>query len=772
MKKLTIGLIGNPNSGKTTLFNQLTGARQRVGNWAGVTVERKEGQFATTDHQVTLVDLPGTYSLTTISSQTSLDEQIACHYILSGDADLLINVVDASNLERNLYLTLQLLELGIPCIVALNMLDIAEKQQVRIDVDALSTRLGCPVVPLVSTRGRGIEALKLAIDRHNANDNVELVHYAQPLLREAGFLADAMAQEMPLQQRRWLGLQMLEGDIYSRAYAGEAAQNLDTSLARLKDEMDDPALHIADARYQCIAAICDVVSNTLTAEPSHFTRAVDKIILNRFLGLPIFLFVMYLMFLLAINIGGALQPLFDAGSVGIFIHGIQWIGYTLHFPDWLTIFLAQGLGGGINTVLPLVPQIGMMYLFLSFLEDSGYMARAAFVMDRLMQALGLPGKSFVPLIVGFGCNVPSVMGARTLDAPRERLMTIMMAPFMSCGARLAIFAVFAAAFFGQNGALAVFSLYVLGIVMAVLTGLMLKHTIMRGEASPFVMELPVYHVPHIKSLIIQTWQRLKGFVLRAGKVIIIVSIFLSAFNSFSLSGKIVDNINDSALASVSRVITPVFKPIGVHEDNWQATVGLFTGAMAKEVVVGTLNTLYTAENIQDEAFNPADFHLGDELLGAVDDTWQSLKDTFSLSVLANPIEASKGDGEMATGAMGVMDQKFGSAAAAYSYLIFVLLYVPCISVMGAIARESSRGWMGFSILWGLNIAYSLATLFYQVTSFSQHPTYSLICILAVIVFNVVVLSLLRRARSRVDIELLATRKNVSSCCSGTAGNCH
>ncbi|ENR0326954.1 Fe(2+) transporter permease subunit FeoB [Salmonella enterica] len=767
MKKLTIGLIGNPNSGKTTLFNQLTGARQRVGNWAGVTVERKEGQFATTDHQVTLVDLPGTYSLTTISSQTSLDEQIACHYILSGDADLLINVVDASNLERNLYLTLQLLELGIPCIVALNMLDIAEKQQVRIDVDALSTRLGCPVVPLVSTRGRGIEALKLAIDRHNANDNVELVHYAQPLLREADFLADAMAQEMPLQQRRWLGLQMLEGDIYSRAYAGEAAQNLDTSLARLKDEMDDPALHIADARYQCIAAICDVVSNTLTAEPSRFTRAVDKIILNRFLGLPIFLFVMYLMFLLAINIGGALQPLFDAGSVAIFIHGIQWIGYTLHFPDWLTIFLAQGLGGGINTVLPLVPQIGMMYLFLSFLEDSGYMARAAFVMDRLMQALGLPGKSFVPLIVGFGCNVPSVMGARTLDAPRERLMTIMMAPFMSCGARLAIFAVFAAAFFGQNGALAVFSLYVLGIVMAVLTGLMLKHTIMR-----VVMELPVYHVPHIKSLIIQTWQRLKGFVLRAGKVIIIVSIFLSAFNSFSLSGKIVDNINDSALASVSRVITPVFKPIGVHEDNWQATVGLFTGAMAKEVVVGTLNTLYTAENIQDEAFNPADFHLGDELLGAVDDTWQSLKDTFSLSVLANPIEASKGDGEMATGAMGVMDQKFGSAAAAYSYLIFVLLYVPCISVMGAIARESSRGWMGFSILWGLNIAYSLATLFYQVTSFSQHPTYSLICILAVIVFNVVVLSLLRRARSRVDIELLATRKNVSSCCSGTAGNCH
>ncbi len=462
MKKLTIGLIGNPNSGKTTLFNQLTGARQRVGNWAGVTVERKEGQFSTTDHQVTLVDLPGTYSLTTISSQTSLrkegqfsttdhqvtlvdlpgtyslttissqtslDEQIACHYILSGDADLLINVVDASNLERNLYLTLQLLELGIPCIVALNMLDIAEKQNIRIEIDALSARLGCPVIPLVSTRGRGIEALKLAIDRYKANENVELVHYAQPLLNEADSLAKVMPSDIPLKQRRWLGLQMLEGDIYSRAYAGEASQHLDAqrrwlglqmlegdiysrayageasqhldaALARLRNEMDDPALHIADARYQCIAAICDVVSNTLTAEPSRFTTAVDKIVLNRFLGLPIFLFVMYLMFLLAINIGGALQPLFDVGSVALFVHGIQWIGYTLHFPDWLTIFLAQGLGGGINTVLPLVPQIGMMYLFLSFLEDSGYMARAAFVMDRLMQALGLPGKSFVPLIVG------------------------------------------------------------------------------------------------------------------------------------------------------------------------------------------------------------------------------------------------------------------------------------------------------------------------------------------------------------------------------------
>ncbi|HGM5492003.1 TPA: Fe(2+) transporter permease subunit FeoB [Serratia fonticola] len=771
MKKLTIGLIGNPNSGKTTLFNQLTGARQRVGNWAGVTVERKEGQFTTPLSQVTLVDLPGTYSLTTISEQTSLDEQIACHYILSGDADMLINVVDASNLERNLYLTLQLLELGIPCIVALNMQDIAKSQNIEIDVAALAERLGCPVVSMVSTKADGIGLLKQTIDNHRFNQLKALVTYPPLLLNEITTLTEAMPQQLPTEQRRWLALQMLEGDIYSHQLAGRATELLSQArLALQQQHQEDPALVIADARYQSIATLCDAVSNSKLALPNRLTEVLDRVILNRWLGVPIFLLVMYIMFVLAINIGGALQPIFDLGSAAIFIQGIQWVGYTLHFPQWLTVFLAQGVGGGINTVLPLVPQIGMMYLFLSFLEDSGYMARAAFVMDRLMQALGLPGKSFVPLIVGFGCNVPSIMGARTLDAPRERLITIMMAPFMSCGARLAIFAVFAAAFFGQDGAGVVFSLYMLGIVVAILTGLVLKYTIMRGEASPFVMELPVYHVPHLKSLLLQTWQRLKGFVLRAGKVIVIASIFIGGLNSFSFSGQPVDSINDSALASVSKVLTPLLQPMGVHNDNWQATVGLVTGAMAKEVVVGTLNTLYTAENITNEHFDAANFNLLDELGAAVNETWQGLKNTFSLSVLSNPIEASKGDGEMGVGSMGMMSSKFGTSISAYSYLIFVLLYVPCVSVMGAIARESSRGWMTFSILWGLNVAYSLATLFYQTATFSQHPQYSATAILIVLLFNALVLLGLRKARSRVTIRLRSAAS--ASCCQSSQSDCH
>ncbi|GKX64560.1 Ferrous iron transport protein B [Pragia fontium] len=772
MKQLTIGLIGNPNSGKTTLFNQLTGSRQRVGNWAGVTVERKEGHFKTDGHQVTLVDLPGTYSLTTISEQSSLDEQIACHYILSGEADLLLNVVDSSNLERSLYLTLQLLELGIPCIVALNMLDIAHNQNIEIDIEALADKLGCPVIPLVSTRAQGLKELKAVIDTWQSNQHESLITYPDIIEDQAGRLASLMPASLSNQQTRWLALQMLEGDIYSSSMSGQAVELLPEAREILQQYyQEDPGLIIADARYQTIATICHDVHNISQAQPSKLTQRLDKVLINRWLGLPIFLLVMYLMFVLAINIGGALQPLFDAGSAAIFISGIQWVGQTLHFPEWLTIFLAQGIGGGINTVLPLVPQIGLMYLFLSFLEDSGYMARAAFVMDKLMYALGLPGKSFVPLIVGFGCNVPSIMGTRTLDAPRERLMTIMMAPFMSCGARLAIFAVFSAAFFGKDGALIVFSLYILGIIVAILTGLMLKYTIMRGEATPFIMELPVYHVPHVKSLLLQTWQRLKGFVLRAGTVIVIASIIIGGLNSFSFSGKPVNNINESALASTSKVLTPLLHPMGVTQDNWQATVGLITGAMAKEVVVGTLNTLYTAEQITKEPFDYQNFNLLTELEGAVTETWDSLKETFTLSALSNPIEASKGDGNMEGSSMGVMSSKFGSISAAYSYLIFVLLYVPCVSVMGAIARESSRGWMLFSIFWGLDVAYSLATSFYQIANFASHPQQSIMIITTIVSFNALLMYILYHARDRVTTRIPKTSVE-AACCKDKTGHCH
>lgn len=764
MDEMRIGLIGNPNAGKTTLFNQLTGSRQRVGNWAGVTVERKEGSFRTPRQSVQLIDLPGTYSLTTISTQASLDEQIARRCIVSGEVDVLINVVDATNLERNLYLTVQLREMGLPCIVALNMLDIARSQGLQIDLDALAKALGCPVVPLVSTRGEGIGALKEALDALAPQQPLQ-VPYPQSL-------RDAMAQLLPEGAPvtdGWLALLALEGDLYSARQLGVAPDRLLAARDAIRCSTgEDPELLLVDARYRLIGELCERASNHRQAEPHRLTQWLDRIVLNRWLGIPIFLFVMYLMFFFAITLGGALQPIFDQGSSALFIDGIQWLGARTGAPDWLTALLAQGLGGGINAVLPLIPQIGLMYLFLALLEDSGYMARAAFVMDRLMQALGLPGKSFVPLIVGFGCNVPSIMGTRTLDSPRERLMTSMMAPFMSCGARLAIFAVFAAAFFGQQGALAIFSLYLLGIVVAVLTGLLLKHTLMRGEASPFVMEMPLYHVPHLRSLLLQTWMRLRAFIVRAGTVIILVSLVIGGLNSVTLDGRPVQgDIADSALSSLSHQVTPLLKPMGVHEDNWQATVGLVTGALAKEVVVGTLNTLYTAEHIQGEAFDADAYDLWGQLKQAGADTLDGLRDAFSLSVLANPVAASMADGEMEEGSMGTFAAKFGSPLAAYSYLIFVLLYVPCVATLGALTRESGRGWMTFSVLWGLNVAYSLATLCYQVFSFAEHPQYSTVAIGTVLAFNLAVFVVLRWIGRR-GLELAGERELRAA----PAGSCH
>lgn len=764
MDELRIGLIGNPNAGKTTLFNQLTGSRQRVGNWAGVTVERKEGNFRTPRQAVRLIDLPGTYSLTTISAQASLDEQIARRCIVSGEVDVLINVVDATNLERNLYLTVQLREMGLPCIVALNMLDIARTQGLRIDIEALSHALGCPVVPLVSTRGEGLDALKAAIDGLAPQQPMQVPYPAS--------LRDAMTQLLPAGAPAtdgWLALLALEGDLYSARQLGVAPDRLLAARDAIRcGTGEDPELLLVDARYRLIGELCERASNHRHAEPHRLTQWLDRIVLDRWLGIPIFLLVMYLMFFFAITLGGALQPIFDQGSSALFIDGIQWLGARTGSPDWLTALLAQGLGGGINAVLPLIPQIGLMYLFLALLEDSGYMARAAFVMDRLMQALGLPGKSFVPLIVGFGCNVPSIMGTRTLDSQRERLMTSMMAPFMSCGARLAIFAVFAAAFFGQQGALAIFSLYLLGIVVAVLTGLLLKHTLMRGEASPFVMELPLYHVPHLRSLLLQTWMRLRSFVVRAGTVIVLVSLVIGGLNSITLEGRPVQgDIADSALSSLSHRVTPLLEPIGVQPDNWQATVGLVTGALAKEVVVGTLNTLYTAEHIQGEAFDADSYDLWGQLKQAGADTLDGLRDAFSLSVLANPVAASMADGEMEEGSMGTFAAKFGSPLAAYSYLVFVLLYVPCVATLGALSRESGRGWMSFSVFWGLNIAYSLATLCYQAFSFVEHPRYSAVAIGLVLAFNLALFLILRWVGRR-GLELDGERELRPA----PAGNCH
>ena len=768
---LTIGLAGNPNTGKTTLFNQLTGASQRVGNWAGVTVEKKEGFFSAGDSMVRLVDLPGLYSMTMTSQETSLDEQIASEFILQQDAALLINVVDASALQRNLWLTLQLRETGIPCIVVLNMMDVAQQRGIMPDITLLSGILKCPVIPMVSTRREGLQALKHAISHFKTPPPGTTCSLELPpeLATVSQQLSDKLTGHFSPQLQRWLGLQILEGDLCSRQFV--TRETLSETLPEA-ETADKVALQIADCRQQRCRAIAEEVTHRQVAKPHRLTLWLDRLAMDRWLGLPVFLLMMYLMFFLAINVGGALQPLFETSSVTVFVHGIQWLGWISQLPSGITDFLASGIGGGITTVLPLIPQIGIMYLLMAFLEDAGYMARAAFVMDRLMQSLGLPGKSFVPLIIGFGCNVPSVMGTRTLDAPRERLMTLLMAPFMSCGARLAIFAVFSSVFFSSHGALAVFGLYLSGIIVAILTGLLLKHTLLRGEATPFMMELPLYHLPHLKSVGLQSWQRLREFVLRAGKVIVLVSLLISGLNSFTLQGHPVKPGEEAALETVSKAMTPLLVPFGVQPDNWQATVGLITGAMAKEVVIGTLNTLYTSQAIDEDSFNPETFDPLSELAGAWQETWESLTATFTLQVLENPIAASQGDTNISSGALGVMHQKFVSSGAAFCYLLFVLLYVPCASVIGAIARESSRGWMLFSVFWGLSIAWSVATFLWQIISFGESPLNSGLILSAVVLYNLLLIGVLARCKPRFSVQSVPISgcKGCQGC--GSQSGCH
>lgn len=705
MKRISAVLAGNPNAGKTTLFNLLTGLRQRTGNWPGVTVERKQGTFATGEASVTLIDLPGIYSLEKVQPGDGLsaDERVTCSYVMSGQADVLINVVDASSLEKSLWLTLQLRELNLPMIVVLNMADVARSCGVALDSDALAAQLGCPVVLMSASTAEGVTALLAAIDSVAAAPPADL------LLNRA--------------------------------------------------EVD------AEARLARISAICQAACDRGSHRAHRLTRALDNLFLHRWLGFPLFLGVMYLMFFFSINIGGALQPVFDKGSAALFVDGTAQLCAALHFPDWLTSFLAQGIGGGITTVLPLVPQLALMFFFLTLLEESGYMARAAFVVDRLMRWLGLPGKSFVPLIVGFGCNVPAVMGARTLETERERLMTMLMAPFMSCGARLAIFAVFSGAFFGSAGAGAIFSLYLLGIAAAVLTGLVLKHTLLKGDSSCAIMELPLWHVPVMRSLLLQTWFRLHAFVIRAGTVIVAACVAISLLSNLTASGHLAQRVDDSVLASASRYLTPLFTPMGIQPDNWQATVGLVTGAMAKESVVGTLNALYMAEpqNAPDAAPAPG---LTAVFASALDETWQNLKAALSPQTLFNPVEASKGDGEMSQGAVGIMQTMFGSSLAAYSYLVFVLLYVPCVSVMGALAKEAGRQWMWFALIWGTLMAYGAAMLIYQIGTFTQHPGFSLLCVAAIAATGMAAVTLLRQLGINLQPALQPVKEGGCGGCKG------
>lgn len=699
-----VALIGNPNSGKTTLFNDLTGAHQKVGNWPGVTVEKKTGAIRISGEPVELVDLPGIYSLE--QDYMGLDEKIARDFLADDNIDVVVNIVDASNLERNLVLTQQVIDTGKPVVVALNMLDIASQHGITVDAEGLSKRLGVAVAPIVAARGEGIDEL--------------VMHVAEAL----------------------------EG----RPVAGVANES---TLAQ--DET--PASERIIKRYHRARELIDGVVEMVPVEHT-LTERIDRFVLNRWLGIPVFLGVMYLMFTIAVNVGAVFIDFFDILFGAIFVDGVRYAMDSMSLPEWMIVLVADGLGGGIQLVATFIPVIGFLFLCLSVIEDSGYMSRAAFVVDRLMSKIGLPGPAFVPLIVGFGCNVPAVMAARTLGRDSDRLMTIAMAPFMSCGARLTVYALFAAAFFPTNGANVVFALYLLGIGMAVLTGWIFRRQMFGGEITPSFQEMPPYHVPVVKNILITSWFRLRGFVFRAGKTIVLVVVALSFLNSFSFDGSFGNEDSErSALATIGKQITPVFAPIGLKEDNWAATVGLFTGLFAKEAVVGTLDALYSGGDAGPEGA-PDLVAAGGEALGSIVDNAKGLGDLLldplGLGVVAAPsdISAAAEAQEVQTSTLTNMAAAFGGQFAAFCYLVFVLLYAPCVAVLGAVAKEAGWRYMLIVFGWTTALAYSAASVTWQAGQLTTTPLFSAAwiigCVIVMGVFVHQLKSLGRRAVPRQD----------------------
>jgi ferrous iron transport protein B len=743
--KFTVGVVGNPNCGKTTLFNALTGSKQMVGNWPGVTVEKKTGEYHFQGAEIEVVDLPGTYSLESDDDNISLDEKIARDYVAEREADLIINIVDASNLERNLYLTSQLIEMRSPMIVALNMMDMVRKNGIQINHKKLAEKLGCPVVPISAATGEGLDELKHVINQSCMTKPVSEVKipYPEAIERAVEQLIPVLTKTVDTDKYdlRWLALRLLENDTLAWRIAGSS---LSEKVRLLQQQIEDETgeeidILAADARYTFVNQLTRDCVEWLKQVSRDMTDKIDHVVLNRFLGIPIFLVVMYLMFMFTINIGSAFIDFFDQLAGAFFVEGFRVILEKWSLPEWLIVLLADGAGGGVQVVATFIPIIGFLFVFLSFLEDTGYMARAAFVMDRFMRFIGLPGKSFVPMIVGFGCNVPAIMATRTLENPRDRILTNLMNPFMSCGARLPVYALFAAAFFPVGGQNLVFGLYLIGIAVAVMTGLIMRHTLFKGEVTPFVMELPTYHLPTWQGIYLKTWDRLKSFIVKAGAVIVPMVLVLNFLNAWGIDGSFdKQNSSKSVLSEIGRSLTPAFEPMGIKPDNWPATVGIFTGVMAKEAVVGTLSALYTQlasqqmPNNEDEqpfelttALNNAFQTIPENLAGVAD----QLLDPLGLKIESDAEASAETTEKLAYQAMR---EKFDGKTGAFAYLLFVLLYAPCVAATAAIYRETSAGWTVFVVCWTTGIAYITATVFYQAMTWERHPEESLFWIVVCI----------------------------------------
>ena len=719
-KEIRIALAGNPNSGKTTLFNNLTGSNQFVGNWPGVTVEKKEGKLKKHSN-VTITDLPGIYSL----SPYTLEEVVARNYLIEERPDAILNIVDGTNLERNLYLTTQLTELGIPVVVAVNMMDVVKKNGDKINTEELARQLGCKVVEISALKGDGcIEAAEEAMKASEGTKTVPMHSFSGVVEHALAHIEEAALHDMPDEQQRWYAIKVFERDekvLEKLAIPSDKLSHIETDIKAAETEMDDDAESIiTNERYLYIASILKGSYKKKSAGKLTVSDKIDKIVTNRILALPIFGLVMYVVYSLSMGTSIA-----DGGlGIGTFltdwtndvlggewmIEGSRALLESWGASGWVVGLISDGIVAGVGAVLGFVPQMLVLFLMLCILEDIGYMARIAFIMDRIFRKFGLSGKSFIPMLVGTGCGVPGVMASRTIENERDRRMTIMTTCFIPCGAKMPIIGLIAGALFGGSGWIAV-SAYFIGMAAIIISGIMLKKTKMfAGDPAPFVMELPAYHVPSWKNVLHGTWERGWSFIKRAGTVIVISSIVIWALSSLgTVNGKfgMVDELaedeavwsdeyveelaanmgiepdevtpmDDSILADVGKVASPVFSPLGFG--SWRATVATVTGLVAKEEVVGTFGVLYNYEAETEE----------DELDEEGSQIWANVSDDFNA--------ISDGHGQLA----------------AFAFMLFNLLCAPCFAAMGAIKREmNSAKWTAFAIGYMCVFAYAIGLIVYQ-----------------------------------------------------------
>ena len=682
---IRIALAGNPNCGKTTLFNDITGSKQHVGNWPGVTVEQKTGKYKK-NKEIEIVDLPGIYSL----SPYSAEEIVARDYIVDENPDVLIDIVDGTNIERNLYLTLQVLETKIPTVIALNMMDEVEASGTKIDVKKLSKILGVPVIPIVARNGKGVNELmeaaqKIASSKTQSNDLEVFSPQVNNYITEiVGLLDDNDNQNHKSSSyEMWQAIKILEEDeIVIEKLPGNKRAKITSIVEKANSDFNgDTEAEIADQRYKFISEVVNkTVSKPLKANGQRketTSDKIDKVLTNRIVAIPAFLVIMYALFSITfgegpLGIGVWLQTIVTDFWDGPFTETIMGAIESMGAADWASGLVGDGILAGVGGVVSFLPQILVLFLLMSFLEDSGYMARVAFVMDRLFRRFGLSGKSFIPLLMGYGCSVPAVMASRTLESDKDRKLTIMITPFMSCGAKLPIYLMFAATLFTQyNQTLIIYSIYMIGIVVAVIGALILSNTLFKGETSNFIMELPQYRIPTLKSVLIHAWEKVKGFAIKAGTIILGSTILIWFLSNFNFGGMC--EMEDSILASIGRSIQWIFAPLGFGE--WRASVAVVTGWIAKENIVSTFGVLFGAADAVAEA-------------------------------------AAEGSAAL-PGLSAVFTQ-----ASAFAYMAFNLLCMPCFAAVGAIKKEmGSWKWTGITIAFQMITAYIVAFIVYHVCMF-------------------------------------------------------